>query len=155
MSLAQTQIYWSDDRTGFYLSPRVQSHHVFDAMLNQLQRADDLIISSFAVNDQYVRRIINHRQLISHITLILDFTVASRNPAITDFASANVDLLLLTSNHSKTIYMRSGNEQMLAVMSNNATNNARFESGIILHNHPSIAHYLTAIDHLKQRSVVW
>ncbi|HMM12475.1 MAG TPA: hypothetical protein PKE03_10315 [Bacteroidales bacterium] len=155
MSLAQTQICWSDDQFAIYLSPSVQSHHVFDAMLEKLERADEMIISSFATNEQYIRRIIRNRPRIGHITLILDFTVASRNPGNTDFASMNVDELLLTSNHSKLIYMRRDSAEMIALMSNNATNNQRYEAGIIVCNHQIITLYKQRINQLKQLCIRW
>lgn len=156
MSLTKTQISWSnDDQQAFFLSPTVQSHHVFDAVLDKLQRADEMIISSFAVNENYIRRIIRNRHRIDHITLILDFTVASRNPAITDFASQNVDSVLLTANHSKTIYIRNKQLELLAVMSNNATNNQRYEAGIVVSDPSIINAYKQTINELKQNAVRW
>jgi len=98
---------------------------------------------------------IRHRQLLGDITLFLDFTVASRNPSNTTFAALNVDRVLLTNNHSKTMYMRSGTNEMLAVMSNNATNNQRYESGTIFKNHPAIKIYKTQLEAMKQHSAPW
>lgn len=115
-----------------YLNMQVQSHNVFDYMLQKMGRADRMIISSFAVTEAYIRRIIRNRERIGHLTLILDFTIASRNPRISLYASKNVDELYLVNNHSKVIYMETAGRKMAAVMSNNATNNHRFECGIIL-----------------------
>ena len=151
----QTQISWVNDSLAFYLSPEVQSHHVFDNMLEHIERADEIIISSFAINDQWVRRLIRNRHLISHISLILDFTFASRNPAIATFAASNTEVLYLTANHSKTIFMRRANDRLLAVMSNNATSNQRYESGVILRNLPAIDVYLERMNHLKENAVIW
>lgn len=155
MSSKTLQICWANDQVAFYLSPEVQSHHVFDLMLATIERADELVISSFAINETYVRRMIRNRHRINRILLFLDFTVASRNPANTQFAAMNVDSLLLTTNHSKTIYMRHGHNELLAIMSNNATNNQRFEAGCIFRNHPVIQHYKSQIDIMKQVAVPW
>lgn len=151
----QTQISWVNDNLAFYLSKEVQSHHVFENMLEHIERADELIISSFAINEQWIRRLIRYRDVIKHITLILDFTFASRNPAIANFAAANCDLLLLTANHSKTIFLRRNTDQMLAVMSNNATSNQRYESGVIMRNMPAIDIYCESLPQLKINAVVW
>jgi hypothetical protein len=128
---------------------------VFDLMLAEIERADETILSSFAITEGYVRRIIRNRENLGFVKLFLDFTVASRNPANTNFAAINVDELLLTTNHSKTIYMRSNAMKMLAIMSNNATNNQRFESGVIFRNHPAIALYLDQISIMQNASVPW
>ncbi len=155
MSSTKNQICWANDQVAFFLSEKIQSHHVFDLMLETLERADETIISSFAITENYVRRIIRNRDRLHSISLFLDFTVASRNPANTEFASRNVDRVLLTANHSKTIYMRSGGDQMLAIMSNNATSNQRYESGCIFRNHPVIEIYLEKLNEMKERAVRW
>lgn len=155
MSSKRAQIQWVNDQIAFYLSQEVQSHHVFDEMLERIERADEMIISSFAMNENYVRRIIRNRHLIKHITLVLDFTVSSRHAANTQFAAQNADRVLLTNNHSKTIYMRRGSDSLLAVLSNNATNNQRFEVGLIFRNHPVIDSYVQATGIMFESSVQW
>lgn len=155
MSLIKNQISWANNQVGFYLSPVVQSHHVFDLMLHEIERADETIMSSFAITESYVRRIIRNRKHLGKVILFLDFTVASRNPVNTNFAALNVDELLLTKNHSKTIYMRSKSAEMLAIMSNNATNNQRFESGVIFKDHPAIRLYLDQVQIMKDAAVQW
>jgi len=120
------------DGFALYINKQVQSHNVFDYMLDRAGVAELMILSSFAITEAYVRRIIKNRHRIQNIELILDFTIASRNPRITLFADRNVDALYLVNNHSKIIYVESGGECMAAVMSNNATNNHRYESGIII-----------------------
>lgn len=120
------------DGFAWYLSKHVQSHNVFDYLIEKMGTVDRMIVSSFAVTEAYIRRIIRNRNRVKHITLILDFTIASRNPRISLFAEKNVDELYLVNNHSKIIYVESGNRRMAAIMSNNATNNHRFEAGIII-----------------------
>ena len=149
------QIIWANSQTAFFLSNQVASHHIFDFVIDELKSADFMIISSFAITDHYVRRLIRNRGRISRITLFLDFTIASRNARITDFASRNVEELFLTNNHSKTIYAINRDAEMLAVMSNNATNNKRYESGIIFKNHPIISEFRKQYDTMKADSVPW
>jgi len=120
------------DGFAMYLNKQVQSHNVFDYLLEKMGKADRMIISSFAITEAYVRRIIRNRDRIGHLTLILDFTIASRNPRLSLYTAKNVDELYLVNNHSKVIFIETGNRKMVAVMSNNATNNHRFESGIII-----------------------
>lgn len=135
-----------------YLNQEVQSHNVFDYMLDRLEGADRMTISSFAITEAYVRRIIRNRERIGHIDLILDFTIASRNPRITMYAAQNVDNLYLCNNHSKVIYLENGLQCMAAVMSNNATNNHRFESGIILFDALKARTFGEAFQQVKQES---
>jgi hypothetical protein len=139
---------------GLYLNQQVQSHNVFDFLLDKGGRADEVIISSFAITEAYVRRIIRNRHRIGRVFLFLDFTIASRNPRITLYAAHNVDRLYLANNHSKFIYVKSG-VQYLAIMSNNATNNHRFESGIILSDPVFIAEFLKQIEGMKTESVLF
>lgn len=142
---------------GLYLSQQIQSHHVFDGLLEKVGRADKMIISSFAVTEAYVRRIIKNRHRINHISLFLDFTIATRNMDIACFAGANVDELYLVNNHSKTIWVKSEESgcQYLAVMSNNATNNHRFECGFICDNAAVIGQYLAQLEQMKLESVLF
>lgn len=114
---------------------------------------DRMVISSFAITEAYIRRIIRNRDQVKHITLVLDFTIASRNPRISLFAAKNVDELYLVNNHSKIIYVESGNRKMAAIMSNNATNNHRFEAGIIIQDSMKAAIIGEAFDQVIKESV--
>jgi hypothetical protein len=125
---------------------------VFDILLEKCKRADKMIIGSFAMNEAYVRRIIRNRERISSIEVFLDFTVASRNPANTIYVSANVDGLFLTNNHAKFIYCK-GEKEILAVMSNNATNNHRFEFQVFIQDPEAIAEFLLQYEKLKAESL--
>ncbi|NQU52429.1 MAG: hypothetical protein HQ522_07805 [Bacteroidetes bacterium] len=140
---------------GLYLNKEVQSHTVFDYLLDQCNGADKMIVSSFAITEAYVRRIIRNRQRIEDLTLFLDFTIASRNPRGTNYAAHNVDRLYLTNNHSKFIYISRSGVEYLSIMSNNATNNHRYESGIILSDSVFIAEFLAQIEAMKLNCVLY
>jgi len=148
-------IHWVDANIAVYLTNNIQAHHIFDFMLEELTGNLKIIVSSFAITEPWVRRLIRSRQRITHITLFLDFTVASRKPKNTDYTSRNVDELWLTNNHSKTIYMDNGTDRILSMMSNNATNNRRYESGVLFKNHPAVELYLQNIEQMKLDSVQW
>lgn len=138
-----------------YLNEQVQSHHVFDYLLNKYGRADKMVISSFAITEAYVRRIIRNRNRIGELELILDFTIASRNPRVNLYASRNVDRLYLVNNHSKLIYVESASGNFIAIMSNNATNNHRNESGLIC-NDPFVIDFFSAeLDRIKASAVIY
>jgi hypothetical protein len=138
-----------------FLSKQIQSHDVFDFLLDECGRADKMDISSFAITESYVRRIIRNRDRIGHLTLFLDFTIASRSPRMTMYAAKNVDELYLTNNHSKTIYITGQGREYLAVMSNNATNNHRYESGLVCSSPEVICHFLEQYRQMKNDSVKW
>ncbi len=140
---------------GLYLNQNVQSHNVFDYLLEKCNGADKMIVSSFAITEAYVRRIIRNRQRIVDITLFLDFTVGSRNPRVTYYAANNVNRLFLTNNHSKFIYICRSGVEYLSIMSNNATNNHRYESGIILSDSVFIAEFLEQIEDMKNDCVLF
>ena len=93
------------DGYALYLNQHVQSHHVFDYMLDKIGGADKIIISSFAITEHYIRRIIRNRNRIGRVELVLDFTIATRNKSILLFAGKNTDAIYLTNNHSKVIYI--------------------------------------------------
>jgi len=114
-----------------------------------------MIVSSFAITEAYVRRIIRNRHRINDITLFLDFTIASRNPKISLYAANNVDRLFLTNNHSKFIYICRSGMEYLSIMSNNATNNHRYESGIILSDSVFIAEFLEQIKAMENDCVLF
>ena len=149
-----TKLTWVNGLAPF-LSKQVQSHDVFDFLLDECGRADKMIISSFAITEAYVRRIIRNRHRIDHLTLFLDFTIASRSPRLTMYTAHNVDELYLTNNHSKTIYLACGERQLLAVMSNNATNNHRYESGLVVSSGEVISHFMEQYSQMKNDSVRW
>lgn len=146
---------WIDAHTAVYLTNNIQAHHIFDYMLEELTGDLKIIVSSFAITEPWVRRLIRNRDRIIHITLFLDFTVASRKPKNTDYTSMNVDELWLTNNHSKTIFMDNGSDRILSMMSNNATNNRRYESGVLFKNHKAIELYLQFVEQMKTDCVQW
>jgi len=135
------KLRWLSNGTAPYLSKEIQSHDVFDFMLNEIKRADTVVISSFAITEAYIRRLIKNSDRIGHVTLFLDVTIGTRNPRLTGYASMNVNDLYLLNNHSKTIYMKGSGKELLAVMSNNATNNHRYESGIVFSEPEIIAQF--------------
>ena len=140
---------------GWYLDNETQSHNVFDDLLYKCNGADTMVISSFAITESYVRRIIRNRYRIKHLTLFLDFTIASRNPRITLYAAQNVDELYLTNNHAKFIYIEKAGKKYIAGMSNNATNNHRFEFGFILSDPELITDFTRAIETMKTDCVLY
>ena len=145
------ELSWNND-IAVKLSQDVQSHDIFDFILDECERADKMIIGSFAMNEAYVRRIIRNRSRISSIEVFLDLTVADRSPSNTIYVSENVDALYLTNNHSKFIYCR-GEKEMLAVMSNNATNNHRYEFQVIIRHRETIADFLQQYETMKNQSL--
>lgn len=145
------ELSWNND-IAVKLSQDVQSHDVFDFILDECERADKMIIGSFAMNEAYVRRIIRNRERISSIEVFLDLTVADRSPGNTIYVSENVDALYLTNNHSKFIYCR-GKKEMLAVMSNNATNNHRYEFQVIIRDQETISNFLQQYEQMKTQSL--
>ncbi len=134
------------------MSQEVQSHDVFDYLVEECKGADKMIIGSFAMNEAYVRRIIKNRDRIGTIEVFLDFTVADRNPANTIYTALNVDGLFLTNNHAKFIYCK-GEKELLAVMSNNATNNHRFEVQVIIRDRDVIGNFLLQYETMKTESL--
>ena len=147
------ELSWNND-IAVRLSQDVQSHDVFDYILDACERADKMIIGSFAMNEAYVRRIIRNRERISSIEVFLDLTVADRSPSNTIYVSENVDVLYLVNNHSKFIYCR-GEKEMLAVMSNNATNNHRFEFQVVIRDVEIIADFLRQYELMKAESLYY
>jgi hypothetical protein len=147
------ELSWNND-IAVKLSQDVQSHDVFDYILDECKRADKMIIGSFAMNEAYVRRIIRNRERIAFIEVFLDLTVADRSPANSIYVSENVDALYLVNNHSKFIYC-SGEKEMLAVMSNNATNNHRFEFQVFTTNQGAIAGFLDYYEKMKTESLLY
>lgn len=146
------KLRWLNNGTAPFLSKEIQSHDVFDFMLNELKRADTVVISSFAITEAYVRRLIKNRNKITWITLFLDVTIGTRNPRLTAYASMNVNELYLLNNHSKTIYMSGSGKELLAVISNNATNNHRYESGIVFSDPEIIRQFVKQYDNMKAES---
>ena len=146
------KLRWLSNGTAPYLSKEIQSHDVFDFMLNEIKRADTVVISSFAITEAYIRRLIKNSDRIGHVTLFLDVTIGTRNPRLTGYASMNVNELYLLNNHSKTIYMSGSGKELLAVMSNNATNNHRYESGIVFSEPEIIAQFVQQYKTMKAES---
>jgi hypothetical protein len=150
--IKKQKLRWLNSGTAPFLSKEIQSHDVFDFMLNELKRADKVVISSFAITEAYIRRLIKNSKRIGHVTLFLDVTIGTRNPRLTAYASMNVNELYLLNNHSKTIYMYSQEKELLAVMSNNATNNHRFESGIVFSEPEIIKQFVQQYELMKAES---
>lgn len=150
--IKKQKLRWLNNGTAPFLSKEIQSHDVFDFMLDELKRADKVVISSFAITEAYIRRLIKNSKRIGHVTLFIDVTIGTRNPRLTAYASMNVNELYLLNNHSKTIYMHVAGKELLAIMSNNATNNHRYESGIVFSDPDIIAQFVKQYDTMKAES---
>ncbi len=150
--VSSNRIQWLNSEFAPYLNNRVQSYHVFDFLLDHCQGADSMYVSSFAITDVYVRRIIQQRERIKHITLVLDFTFASRNPRVLLYAAHQVDEVYLTNNHSKVLLIR-GQKDAVSISSNNATNNVRYEAGMITCNPTLVDFYESEMKKLIDNSL--
>jgi len=148
------KINWINNDFAPFLD-KVQSHHVFDFCLNYVERADECIISSFAINEAFVRRLIKNRDHIGAITLIWDSNMAVQNVSKLLFAHKNTNKLYLANNHSKVLYMANKSRQCVAVSSVNTTGNYRYEGGFITSNPELTEFYKTKLDNLIADSKLW
>ncbi len=148
------KIEWLCDGFAPFLD-KVQSHHVFDFCLNYVERADETIISSFAINEGFVRRLIKNRVRLGNLTVIWDSNMAVQNIGKLLFAAKNTDALLLANNHSKVIYMANSQKQCVAVSSVNTTGNYRYEGGLVTSDAALVGFYKHKLDNIKATSKPW
>ncbi len=148
------KIDWLNDGFAPFLD-KVQSHHVFDFCLNYVGRADETIISSFAINEGFVRRLIKNRVRLGNLTVIWDSNMAVQNIGKLLFAAKNTDALLLANNHSKVIYMANSNKQCVAVSSVNTTGNYRYEGGFITTDADLVKFYKLKLENIIDESNPW
>ena len=153
MALSQ-KINWLNGEFAPFLD-KVQSRHVFDFCLKYVERADECIISSFAINEGFIRRLLKHRDLCGELTVIWDVNMAQSNAANLLFLSKQTDALYLTSNHSKVIYMANAEKQCVAVSSVNTTGNYRYEGGFVTCNPDLVNYYKLKLDHIIDNSKPW
>lgn len=147
------ELSWNND-IALKLSHEVQSHDVFDYLIEQCGDIDKMIIGSFAMNDAYIRRIIRSREKVKEIEVFLDLTIADRHTSNSIYISQNVDALYLTNNHSKFIYCK-GDQEILALMSNNATNNYRYEFQVFIRDRGTIVDFLQQYEVMKKESLLY
>lgn len=152
LTKAERNLTKVSDDTFIYVNNQLNSHDIFDYLIDKCEGADRLFVSSFAITDTYIRRFIKNRYRIKHITLLLDFTVATRQSRNTYFASKNVDELHLTNNHSKIILIE---DKAVAIMSNNATDNSRFECGFVSFNSEMISKYTELIKTMLNETILY
>jgi hypothetical protein len=117
----------------FFLE-KTGSWSIIQDMLNMAERADELTVCSFAMAEGVMRRLIKERRRISKITVILDFTVATRNRTSMLFIAKNVDELWLCNSHAKLILVENEKFRAVCALSANSTMNYRYECGIITDN---------------------
>jgi len=134
---------------------KVQSHHVFDFCLGYVERADDCIISSFALNESFIRRLVKNREKLGNLVVIWDSNMATQNIGKLLFAAKNTNKLLLTNNHSKVLYMANNQKQCIAVSSVNTTGNYRYEAGFITTDVHLVEFYKSKLDELILESKTW
>lgn len=148
------KISWLKDGFAPFLD-KVQSHHVFNFCLDYVERADECIISSFAINEGFVRRLIKNRDRLGNLTVIWDSNMAIQNIGKLLFAAKNTDSLYLANNHSKVLYMANAEKQCVAVSSVNTTGNYRYEGGFITTDSDLVNFYKSKIDNLILDSKPW
>ena len=151
--MAKAKIYWLNDGFAPFLST-VQSHHVFDFCLNYVNRADATVISSFAINEAFVRRLVKNRDRLGHVTVLWDVTMATRNIQTLMFLAKNVDAVHLVPNHSKMIWMQ-GEKECVAISSVNTTGNYRNEGGLVTSDPTLIDFYKTNLQIIINDSPQW
>lgn len=148
------KISWIDDDFAPFLS-KVQSHHVFDFCLEHIACAEETIISSFAINEAFVKRLIKHRKRLGKISVIWDSTLATRNIKTLLLLDKHVNTINLIGNHSKMISMRSDHQHVVAVSSVNTTGNYRYEGGLITSQATLTNYYHTQLLDIINNSKQW
>lgn len=104
---------------------------IVNTLLGKVDRADKLIICSFAIAEAFARKLLRERSKIAHLTLILDFTIAKRHRSNLLFLEQVADQIYLCNTHAKLVLLESKDLSGVAVMSANATMNLRYECGFI------------------------
>jgi len=148
------KINWLNNEFAPFLE-KVQSHHIFDFCLAYVERADECILSSFAINEGFVRRLIKNRGLLGNLSVIWDSNMAAQNIGKLLFTAKNTNALYLANNHSKVLYMANKNKQCVAVSSVNTTGNYRYEGGFITINPELVDFYKQKLDLLILDSKPW
>lgn len=148
------KIAWINDEFAPFLN-KVQSHHVFDFCLSNIKYADETIISSFAINEAFVRRLFKHRDKLGKLTIIWDSTMATRSPKILLFLAQNADAIYIVPNHSKMISMKRTGKHIVSASSINTTGNYRYEGGIITTNKQLVDYYHSELNNIINDSVKW
>ncbi len=148
------KIAWLDDEFAPFLD-KVQSHHVFDFCLANVEYADETIISSFAINEAFVRRLVKHRNKLGFLSIIWDTTMATRNPKTLLFLANNADAVYLLPNHSKMISMRNATAHVISCSSVNTTGNYRYEGGIITTNKKLTNYYYKELQEALRNGLKW
>lgn len=138
-SLDKEKIQWLTDDFAPFLDT-VQSHHVFDFCLRDVDYANETIISSFAINEAFVRRLVKNRKRLGRLIIIWDTTMATRNISTLLFLNKQADAIYLTPNHSKIISMQCDSKNVVAVSSVNTTGNYRVEGGLVT-SESSLVHF--------------
>lgn len=152
--MALSKIKWIKDGFAPFLE-KVQSHHVFNFCMDYVERADVCIISSFAINEGFVRRLIKNKESLGQITMLWDANMAQSNIKNLLFLTKNIHALYLNSNHSKVMYMANKSRQCVAVSSVNTTGNYRYEGGFITSDPILVNYYKTQLDEIISTSTKW
>jgi len=129
------------------------SRDVFERMIDKTQRADEVIVCSFAVDENFLRRLTKAREKIGKLTLILDFTLARRNRTRLIRAAELADELYCGNTHAKLFLIRSAEYSAVCALSANATTNYRYECGTILADRESIEVAENLIEKMKKDCV--
>jgi hypothetical protein len=126
---------------------------ILNTLLAKVERADKLIICSFAIAEAFARKLLRERNKIEHLTLILDFTIAKRHRSNLLFLEQVADEIYLCNTHAKLVLLESKDLSGVAVMSANATMNLRYECGFISTDKNHINAIKNDLETMKQNAI--
>lgn len=116
-----------------YLTDALQVPDVLEWILDQIG-VSEVIQTTFSISEEYLRRLhsIKARNLISKLSLILDFKATNKTVDLWCFIDSVADKAFLANNHSKILLVKSvSGRKVTVITSQNLTRGNRNESAFV------------------------
>lgn len=114
-------------------SCRIVKYDSFGLLKQMLECTDlpcSITICSYAITESYIKRLLSlkNRNIVTYITLILDYEVMNRHREKVYLLQNIADELYFTDSHAKLMLVENKKFKAVAIMSANATQNYRIET---------------------------
>lgn len=144
----------SENQIQAFYTDKFQLFDIMDVILSQLPYCDRLIMTSFSISEEFIRKVVRFKTIykIGRIELILDSKAATKVQKLNLFIKNTFDEVFLTKNHGKIILFDS-DPRVSICTSQNQTRGNRKESHLVTTSIDCFESFLKAVEEMKSTSI--
>lgn len=144
----------SENQIQAFYTDKFQLFDIIEVILSQLSKCSEIVITSFSISEEFLRKIYRFREKYQpeKMILFLDTKAAAKVQKLNLFLKNSFDEIWLTNNHGKVVLFNSSSLVSICT-SQNQTRGNRKESHIITTCNDVFMSFYDSVNEMKKTAI--